>query len=93
LRDELEFERETKNTFISLLMSIHEKRRQLNENCLSISQPSRNSLSLKKKNRRSLVSLNADLSSTVRSQFFRKYTIILFKTLLSKAFDNNNSLQ
>ena len=30
MRDELEFEKETRNTFISLIMSIQEKRRQLN---------------------------------------------------------------
>lgn len=55
-KDELEFEKETRNTFISLVTSINEKRRKIcNENF------NNNSLS-KKKNRKSL---NLDLSSSV----------------------------
>lgn len=55
-KDELEFEKETRNTFISLVSSINEKRRKLcidNFNTSSLT---------KKKNRKSL---NLDLSSTV----------------------------
>ncbi|RNA16899.1 fasciculation and elongation zeta-2 [Brachionus plicatilis] len=54
-RDELEFEKETRNTFISLMTSINEKRRQL-----SIDNFNNSSL-CKKKNRKSV---NLDLSSS-----------------------------
>jgi hypothetical protein len=61
LRDELEFEKETKNTFISLLMSIQEKKRLLNDERLSVSQYSTRSYStLKKKHRRSMISLDSN---------------------------------
>lgn len=55
-RDELEFEKETRNTFISLVSSINEKRRKL---CI---ENFNNSSLTKKKNRKSL---NLDLSSSV----------------------------
>ncbi len=66
-RDELEFEKETKNTFISLLMNIQEKRRMLNSENLSTyqfnsfsSSSSRNSNStIKKRHRRSMINLDS----------------------------------
>jgi len=89
-KDELEFEKETKNTFISLLMSIQEKRRLLLSNesinlignglsysfhshtnrhhlsnlSISLSQ-NQNIISNKKRNRRSLASLDMLNNSTV----------------------------
>lgn len=82
VKDELEFEKETKNTFISLLMSIHEKRRFLLSNDFSncaashasssrhlISNISINfNSSNKKKNRRSITSLDYN-NTTVRETF------------------------
>lgn len=64
LRDELEFDKETKNTFISLLMSIQEKRRLLNCENLSTSQYSnRSSNAVKKKHRRSMINLDSTKST------------------------------
>jgi len=69
-RDELEFEKETKNTFISLLMSIQEKRRMLNSESLSTSQYSsistsshRSNSALKKRYRRSMINLDSSHST------------------------------
>ena len=71
-REDLEFEKETKNTFISLLMSIQEKRRSLNMESLSHSQYSGRSsnVSHKKRHRRSMI--NLDSSNLTVSSFFRK---------------------
>ena len=85
-RDELEFEKETKNTFISLLMSIQEKRRHLNAETMSTSQYSTRSANsgLKKRHRRSMINLDSN-NSTVRhfliySLFFR-FLLIEFHEL------------
>lgn len=69
--DELEFEKETKNTFISLLMSIQEKRRLLNEERLSISQYSTRSYNstLKKKHRRSMINLDSNNLTVIFSLY------------------------
>lgn len=93
LKDELEFEKETRNTFISLLMSIQEKRRQLNLETL-------NSRSLtstcKKKNRKSLISLSTEASSSTVSLIsescliFKRFSLVFFIILAS---NNRNTLQ
>lgn len=65
LREELDFEKETKNTFISLLMSIQEKRRFLNSETMSSSvYNTRGSNALKKKHhRRSMINLDSKTST------------------------------
>lgn len=65
LREELDFEKETKNTFISLLMSIQEKRRFLNtESMVTSAYSSRGSNALKKKHhRRSMINLDSKTST------------------------------
>jgi hypothetical protein len=70
VKDELEFEKETKNTFISLLMSIQEKKRILLSENMSTSRHFGSNISnnLKKKNRRSMSHLDS-INSTVRFFF------------------------
>jgi hypothetical protein len=67
LRDELEFEKETRNTFITLLSGVQEKRRQLSIESFNARLSSTSSL--KKKNRKSMNNLNFEslCSQTVRT--------------------------
>lgn len=97
-RDELEFEKETKNTFISLLMSIQEKRRHLNAETMSTSQYSTRSANsgLKKRHRRSMINLDSNnsthLTTIIPYNNEIEYTVPHLQILnkLLKAIDEDN---
>ncbi|CAF1030731.1 unnamed protein product [Brachionus calyciflorus] len=89
LRDELEFEKETRNTFIALLTSIHEKRRQL---CLENLTNHSTTMLLKKKNRKSLNLDSSHLTTVIPYNSDIEYDIPHLQILnkLLKAIDEDS---
>lgn len=79
LRDELEYEKELKNSFISLLLSVQNKRRQFN---------------LEKKKRGKAIGPNGIECKVALGPTFQYVNLMLFMslTLLDSVFDNGDSL-